>query len=146
MSKPVARLALLAWLAVILYLTLALFPNLGAAPNLIPFRMIARDLAHRDKDFYLNFLGNLAGFLPLGYLLPLARDRPTTFGMTALAGAALSAAIEVTQYQGGMRLADVDDVLLNTVGTALGYALLRARRSAPEAPAAAPPSGTRSAT
>lgn len=68
----------------------------------------------------LNVIGNLVMFIPVGFLVPLAaRVRWRT---AVAACAALSVAIEAAQLTTG-RSADIDDVLLNTLGGAAGAAV-----------------------
>jgi len=78
----------------------------------------------------LEALANVALFVPLGLLLPLAtRARPWSAVPT---GAALSTLIELTQLAFlPHRFATVQDVVLNTLGAALGAGVVlvaRARR------------------
>ena len=91
----------------------------------MPFRSIAYDLRKGGRDLQVNFLGNIVAFMPLGILIPLNRLRPTTAWHVATWSALLSAGIEVVQYVSGRRVADVDDVLLNTCGGLIGYAFYR---------------------
>jgi glycopeptide antibiotics resistance protein len=84
-------------------------------PQLVPLWNLVGNL--RDGDRALATLagaaGNVALFLPLGFLL--------------------SVAIELSQVAfPGVRRADVNDVLMNTLGTALGFLAWRlaARRQA----------------
>ena len=74
------------------------------------------------RMFLYHTGGNVAWFLPLGFLLPAVRRRGN-FAETVLAGLLLSSGIEVLQWLLGTGVADVDDVLLNGLGTALGCAL-----------------------
>lgn len=92
--------------------------------NLTVFQEIARAWETGSPHAWLNVIGNVAMFAPLGAILaalvnrgPLAR-----VVMATVLAAGLSAAIEVFQFGWG-RVADVDDVLLNTAG-ALGGALV----------------------
>jgi glycopeptide antibiotics resistance protein len=70
--------------------------------------------------------GNLLLFLPAGLLLPLVvgwLDRGSRVVLAALGG---SVAIELYQLRmPGIRRADVNDVLANTLGAALGWLALR---------------------
>lgn len=72
---------------------------------------------------------NAALFVPLGVLVPLLTgDRSLRRAVTA--GFVVSLAIEVVQFLSAVtvsegRVADVDDLIGNTVGTLLGYALYR---------------------
>ena len=69
----------------------------------------------------VNVVGNLGAFMPLGFLWPLLRRGRTGVWQVGLLAAALSLLIEALQYALGRRTADVDDVLLNTLGGLLGY-------------------------
>jgi glycopeptide antibiotics resistance protein len=84
----------------------------------------------RDGDQVLATLagaaGNVALFLPLGFLLPMLAPRLDRFRRTVAAGFVLSTLIELSQVAfPGVRRPDVNDVLMNTLGTAIGYALYR---------------------
>lgn len=73
---------------------------------------------------------NVAVFLPLGMLVPLLSARPS-WRRTLVVAAAISLGIEATQYVtahvlGGGHLADVNDLLFNVVGGAVGYGVLAA--------------------
>jgi glycopeptide antibiotics resistance protein len=104
-------------------------------PQLVPLWNLVGNL--RDGDRALATLagaaGNVALFLPLGFLLPLLAPRLDRLGRTVAAGFLLSVAIELSQLAfPGVRRADVNDVLMNTLGTALGFLAWRlaARRRA----------------
>jgi glycopeptide antibiotics resistance protein len=74
---------------------------------------------------------NVLLFVPLGLLLPLRARALDGWARILLAGAAVSAAVEILQFGLGMgRTAAVDDVLTNTAGAGLGYALLVTGRAA----------------
>jgi glycopeptide antibiotics resistance protein len=82
-----------------------------------------------------NARGNLALFVPLGILLPLVWRR-LRFWNGLLAALAISVGIELAQYltrPWSNRLADVNDVILNVVGAALGLALVALLRMRPGA-------------
>ncbi|MFL5500252.1 MAG: VanZ family protein [Gemmatimonadaceae bacterium] len=74
-----------------------------------------------------NAKGNVLLFIPLGFLLPLAWPRLRFWKAIEIA-IAVSVSIEVLQYVsrawGSYRLADVNDVVLNTLGTTLGLILV----------------------
>jgi glycopeptide antibiotics resistance protein len=80
--------------------------------------------------------GNVLVFAPFGFALPLVWERARRAHVTIVAGALLSLAVELTQLFVPTHTTDVDDLLLNTLGTALGFAavavLLRARDRARE--------------
>ena len=97
-------------------------------PQLVPIWNLVVNL--RDGDRAMATLagaaGNVALFLPFGFLLPLLASRMDRWWRTVGAGFALSAAIELTQLAfPGLRRPDVNDVLMNTLGAALGFAAYR---------------------
>jgi glycopeptide antibiotics resistance protein len=99
--------------------------------NLVPFREIRRYLHYAGKigevRALLNLAGNVIGFVPFGILLPALQigDRKTGFWKTALLGMELSLFIEIAQLVLRAGSCDVDDVILNTFGTCIGYGLYR---------------------
>jgi glycopeptide antibiotics resistance protein len=131
----VDRLALALLLVYLLVLAILTLRPVGAdvdsnvRVNLKPFATILPALRHGPGSFvFSNLVGNVLAFVPLGLLLPVAARRlPWPFVL--LAGAALSIAIEATQYVlsinvgHGYRAADVDDVIVNVTGTVVGLAL-----------------------
>ena len=74
-----------------------------------------------------NAAGNVLLFLPLGVLLPLVFRR-LRFWQGMVSAIALSSSIEVAQYftraRGSNRSADVNDVLLNSLGACVGLAIV----------------------
>jgi glycopeptide antibiotics resistance protein len=72
--------------------------------------------------FLINFLGNLVMFLPFGFLVPLLWN--LSGKKTLLIGFFCSLFIECCQLFLA-RGTDVDDLILNTAGTALGLLLYR---------------------
>ena len=84
--------------------------------NLIPFSDF------RDSRFlYLSAL-NMVMTMPLGVLLPLAFRKYRRFTPTLLAGLFTSLTIEILQLF-CFRATDIDDLILNTLGTVLGFFL-----------------------
>ena len=117
------RTALYALFGLYLAAVLALvgFPNLTTlrvdlTVNLIPFLDLAADF----KNACLNVLL----FVPLGILLPVLWERFRSAKRTILAGLALSCAIELSQIF-TFRTTDVNDLITNTAGAALGFLLAR---------------------
>ena len=79
--------------------------------NLVPF------IGSAFVPVLLNFLL----FLPYGFLLPLVfPSRKWTWKKLLCIGAGTSLCIEILQFFGG-RYAEIDDVLLNTLGALSGY-------------------------
>lgn len=80
--------------------------------NWIPFMGMAEDL----KNSILNVLL----FLPLGFALPLLCQTFRSGRKTVLFGLVLSLTVEVMQMF-TFRATDINDLLTNTLGAALGY-------------------------
>jgi glycopeptide antibiotics resistance protein len=130
LRNAVTALLLLAYGFVLSCLTLS--PNTArrqrtdACLKLEPGRSIAEYLAAGGWPMVLNVLGNLAAFVPLGVLWPLLlRGRTSAWRVAGLA-ASVSFLIESLQFASRRRIADVDDVMLNTLGGLLGYGVYRA--------------------
>ncbi|WKD62266.1 VanZ like family protein [Corynebacterium ciconiae DSM 44920] len=69
----------------------------------------------------LNVAGNLVLFAPLGFLLVLLfRGRADRVRMATIMGFGLSLSIEIAQYIFRLGYSDIDDLLYNTLGVALG--------------------------
>lgn len=92
--------------------------------NLVPFATIKLYWNSHIRTSYKisNLLGNLAGFVPLGIFLPLLSRRFQS-ARTILIVLGTSLLFEVIQLVAVLGSFDVDDLLLNTVGGTLGYAL-----------------------
>jgi glycopeptide antibiotics resistance protein len=135
----ILALVLLAYVALICDLALFQFPaKQRPAPNLVPLRSIAHDLSSGSRRaLVVNFVGNIVAFLPMGALPPLIFRSRTRLWHVLLFSLALSLTIEVSQYASGRRVPDVDDLILNTLGGAIGYRLAnhRAAHGAPSAEA-----------
>ena len=93
-------------------------------PQLVPVWNLVVNLRDGDRVVatVAGAAGNVALFLPFGFLLPLLSPRLDRLWRTLGAGFALSAAIELSQLAlRGVRRADVNDLLMNTLGAGLGF-------------------------
>ncbi len=102
---------------------------LGRLPEprleLIPFADIVKvltDTRFGVSGVIANIAGNVLLFLPLGMLLPLFWTYFRKAGRTVFCGFAISLSIELIQITAG-GVTSVDDVILNTLGAALGFAV-----------------------
>lgn len=97
--------------------------------ELIPFADIIGIIAdaiahHHGAGIILNIIGNILLFVPLGLFLPLFWSYFNRAKRTILFGFGMSLSIELIQLVAG-GVTSVDDLILNTVGAALGFALAK---------------------
>ena len=78
------------------------------------------------RDIVWNVVGNAAMFAPSGVVLPIVYERLNSFWKVAAAGAFLSLCIEILQLPFPSRASDIDDLILNTLGVAIGYGIYAA--------------------
>ncbi len=97
--------------------------------NLVPFREIQRFIIKWKTvgavSALLNTLGNVIGFIPYGIFIPILFRRTDGFLKLLLIGFLTSLTIETIQLMFDVGVFDVDDLMLNTLGTILGYGLYR---------------------
>lgn len=74
--------------------------------------------------FLRLFLGNIGWFVPFGFLLPLLSKKSNLI-KTMAAGFIFSFFIETMQFIFHKGVAELDDLILNTLGAAIGYLLCR---------------------
>ncbi len=95
--------------------------------NLVPFTEIRRFLKYSGSlsgmAVFLNLIGNIIGFFPFGGVLPVISKRFRNLGIVTFLGFITSMAIELTQLLTRSGVCDIDDIILNTLGTAIGYLL-----------------------
>ena len=77
---------------------------------------------YNDKrDLLLNVIGNCALFIPSGIVLPIVYKRLNSFWKVLIAGMLISLIIEILQLPFSVRASDIDDLILNAAGVAVGY-------------------------
>ena len=99
--------------------------------NLIPFRSMVsmlRTLAENPRWDVLwvviyNLGGNIVMFVPLGFCLPGLWERFRKFSRCMLAVALIMTCVELAQLFTLRGFCEVDDVMLNVLGGAIGYGL-----------------------
>ena len=85
--------------------------------NLIPFQ----DCSARNME---GMVLNAIMFAPLGFLLPAYFERYRHWGRTLAAGFLTSLTVELIQLF-TFRATDVDDLIMNTLGTLVGFLLAK---------------------
>ena len=98
--------------------------------NLIPFRVLYETYYEVFKFgyidyFIINFLGNVIMFMPIGFCIPLLWN--VSKKKVILIGAGISLFIESIQLF-LRRGTDIDDLILNTLGVAVGYGIYAAAK------------------
>lgn len=93
--------------------------------NLVLFREIRRFWVYRKQlgllATVMNLAGNILIFVPFGFLIPTISRRLRGFFRVALIGFELSLVVECVQLVTKTGSFDVDDMLLNTIGSMIGY-------------------------
>ena len=107
-----------------------ILPLVFDATNVFPFRINLVPLVNLfDYDIFsealINFIGNTAMFIPLGIVWPIVFKELDTPLKNLAAGAGFSLLIEILQLPFFDRVSDIDDLLLNTLGFAVGYGVYR---------------------
>lgn len=93
--------------------------------SLEPFQSITASVSSyiHDPSFgvvTLFLIGNILIFVPLGFLLPLLLKKPSYIKIM-LISLGIIVSIETLQLVTCLGIADVDDVLLNMLGSTIGY-------------------------
>ena len=107
--------------------------------NLIPFRtlrlfgeLLVSGVRSYIRMAVINLGGNVIMFIPLGFLLPRVFPHLTSLPRVLLVTAVLITAVEITQLFTLVGSCDIDDLILNIIGSAIGYRFhLIAKKPAP---------------
>ncbi len=97
--------------------------------NLTPLKTIIGYLEHFEsfgaKIVAINLAGNVLAFLPLGFFLPIVFKRISGMLSAVIVTILTSITAEVIQFALNVGGFDVDDILLNTLGGAIGFLLYK---------------------
>jgi glycopeptide antibiotics resistance protein len=103
------------------------YPNEDHTPQLVPLRGSGTNPFQSSHPLHMlgEQVGNVLLFAPLGFLLPLRWPQLNRWWRVMALGAGTSLGIELAQLaMTGSHRADVNDVLLNTLGASLGWLTL----------------------
>ena len=93
--------------------------------NLVPFLEIKRFWNYKEQigvwNVFLNLAGNVIGFIPYGFILPIIHPSFNRGRFVVFSGMVVSVLVEMMQLIGYVGSCDIDDVILNTTGAFLGY-------------------------
>jgi len=135
--RPITVVLLLCVTAAIVAVTLGMSGRTYSGLDPIPFEDV-RHLANRIEHHPVSMrvisliivpiIMNVLLFVPFGFLLFIALytvERPTiqTYVLTVFLGVTFSCFIEAWQYFLPDRVADINDIIWNTVGVAIGAVL-----------------------
>ena len=90
--------------------------------NLRPFVWLTQVYEMGMRRMLEQLITNVVMFVPLGFLLPVVFQKLRRFLPALGAVTSVTLLIEITQFFIG-RSADIDDVIMNAAGGALGYLL-----------------------
>ena len=101
--------------------------------NIVPFKNTIEYITGSDRfnlDIIINnTLGNILIFLPLGIFLPLLFKKYNRFTKVIVASTVISFSIEIFQLVLKIGQFDIDDVILNTVGSIIGFFFIKMIKS-----------------
>ena len=97
--------------------------------NLIPLNTIRQQLHLLEggafvRFAFINLVGNVVMFIPMG-LLPGIWEKQRKFGWYVLTVALIIALVEILQLLTRLGSADIDDWLLNMLGSVIGFEIWR---------------------
>ena len=150
---------LMIWL---LFFQSARIPDYGAADywqqvcsgwNLKPFRTVGNFMdvllrkayyvekwesasvyAYEARHAVINLGGNVGMFIPLGFFLPGVFSKLRKFWKTLAASAGIICAVELLQLFSLLGHCDIDDLILNLIGVAMGYGIFAILRKMKQEP------------
>ena len=101
--------------------------------NFIPFKTVGEyaDMMfnssnpHLRQHAFINLFGNIMMFVPLGFFLPCITVRFRAFAKHLLVCIVIILIIEITQLFTLLGSYDIDDLILNLIGTSMGFALFK---------------------
>lgn len=122
MSRGYA-IAFLLYAAVVLYVTI-FSRKTGSDSSVMEhvFHGVELAIAERSWEPMRHSLLNAAMFLPFGYLIPcMNRYYLARWGFAVIGGLVTSTVIESVQMIYSRGQCDIDDIIFNTIGAAVGY-------------------------
>lgn len=122
--KDISAILLGVSAALILWITILSREQLIGTPiTFRPFHALISFLKEiRRGRIGMNFLGNIILFMPVGVLFPVVTGWKKMW-KTMVAGISFSLFIEIIQLTTSRGCFDFDDVLLNCLGTVIGFGL-----------------------
>jgi len=92
--------------------------------NIIPFTTIWDDLFNATLPVQLpTLIYNIIAFMPLGFFIPLIFERGRRLVIVLIVAFSISVSFELIQVFTLLGTGDIDDVILNMIGAAIGYGI-----------------------
>ena len=131
-NRKLAWLVAVAWVAALVYVAFVI-RGPYAVPRVVfePFhalRLFLRNMSTaplRGLGFLEGAVLNLLMFIPVGYLVPVLWNRMNTLWKVLLFGFGLSLGVELLQLATLRGMFDLDDLMNNTIGAAVGWVCYR---------------------
>ena len=117
------------FLSILLVVSLTIFPvttQLFTPPefNIVPFKTILNFINHKDFiEFLANVIGNIILFTPLGFFLYIKLNE--NYKKSFLICLCATIFVECVQIFLPMRTTDIDDIILNTLGSVIGILIAK---------------------
>ena len=123
--KDISTILLGVTVALIIWITILHREKLIEAPILFcPFHSLPSLLKEIQRGRAGNSLGNIFLFMPVGVLLPAVTGWKKMW-KTVVMGIGFSLLIEVIQFITSKGCFDLDDIILNGLGTVIGFGIYR---------------------
>lgn len=120
-KKAVLWMLLAGWVGMYLYVTVFQHGYGSRHWNLQPFLMLREALNRFTPQMWLNILMNILVFVPFGVLLPLLFSKQQKWYWALLTGFGAALGFELLQLLTAQGICDIDDVILDSLGTMLGW-------------------------
>lgn len=92
--------------------------------NILPFYNLFKEFLFGVRSiFFRNLFGNIILFIPIGFLLPILSKKMRHFKTLIITMTVVMIIVELVQYFSLLGVGDIDDVILNVLGVAMGYGL-----------------------
>ncbi len=96
--------------------------------NIIPFKTILEYIKRWDHIAIYNLFGNIIAFAPMGLFLPLLFKKQNKLKTFILTNIAIILTIELFQFLSLSGSFDIDDLILNLIGSLTIYSLFKIKK------------------
>ena len=96
--------------------------------NIIPFKTILEYIKRWDHIAIYNLFGNIIAFAPMGLFLPLLFKKQNKLKTFILTNIAIILTIELFQFLSLSDSFDIDDLILNLIGSLTIYSLFKVKK------------------